>query len=99
MESGKPIYIFVLFVIVVVCLFVLFGNIVFLKIKLQLTHFLLCIFQCVGNYGEFVFGVSLEMTVIRYCYFMGCSFARTTLFCIVGCRREMKRGDVKCSFW
>ena len=40
-ESGKPIYIFVLFLIVVVCLFVLFGNIVLLKIKL-----LLLIFYC-----------------------------------------------------
>ena len=46
MESGKPIYMSVLFIVVAVCFvlfFVLFGNIVSLKIiKIAVTHFLYC---------------------------------------------------------
>ena len=56
MESGKPIYIFVLFVIVVVCLFVLFGNIVFLKIKLQLLIFYCAYSSVWGTMGSLYLG-------------------------------------------
>ena len=49
------------------CLFVvLFVNISSLKLSCSYT-FSLCMSKYVGKYWEFVFGVLLEITVIRYC--------------------------------
>ena len=60
------------------------------------------LFRSLGSLAVSVCGVGVVLSRWRImsmtCSSVGCSLARTRLFCIVGCRREMKRGDVKCSF-
>ena len=60
------------------------------------------LFRSLGSLAVSVCGVGVVLSRWRImsmnCSSVGCNLARTRLFCIVGCRREMKRGDVKCSF-
>ena len=60
------------------------------------------LFRRLGSLAVSVCGVGVMLSRWRImsmnCPSVGCSLARTRLFCTVGCRREMKRGDVKCRF-
>ena len=60
------------------------------------------LFRRLGSLAVSLCGVGVTLSRWRVmsmnCSSVGCSLARTRMFRIVGWRREMKRGDVKCSF-